>query len=292
MRKGESMLAKLKKETVDSIQYQLIKLSWNQFQAGPESLDKKTLEKLNGQAEAAEKLISLVIQSSAAKKHKVRKEELDVVIDTLKNQFDNIKSFKLSLTQQGLTELQLRQSIYQDLLCEKVIEAQSGDYPRITEDEAIDYYQKNQDKFTHPERRKVSHILITINEDFPENRRGAVMLKMTELRAQLLNHITQFPDIALSASECPSALNNGLIGTVSRGQLYPELDNVLFLMQADTISSIVESEVGLHLLLCHDIIPAGRQSQQDALPIISEQINTHRRKKSEKKYLNSLLQKS
>lgn len=284
------MLAKLQKETADSVRYQLIKLSWNQFQAGPESLDEKMLEKLNGQAQAAEKLISLVLQSPDAKKHKVRKEELDLVIDTLKSQFDNLKSFKLSLKQQGLTELQLRQAIYQDLLCEKIIEAQSCDYTRVTEAEAIDYYQKNVESFTHPERRKVSHILITINEDFPENKRGAVMLKMSELRAQLLNNISQFPAMALSSSECPSALNEGLIGTVTRGQLYPELDKVLFLMQAETISSIVESEVGLHLLLCHEIISAGRQSQQDAVPVISEQINAHRRKKREKKYLSSLLQ--
>lgn len=284
------MLAKLQKKCADSVRYQLIKLSWDQFQAGPESLDKDIVAKLQGQAEVAEKLISLVLQSADAKKHKVGKEELDLVIGTLKSQFDNLKSFKLSLKQQGLTELQLRQAMYQDLLCDKVIEAHSCDYTRVTEDEAIDYYQNNLDKFTHPERRKVSHILITINEDFPENKRGAVMLKMSELRAQLLNNITQFAAMALSASECPSALNEGLIGTVSRGQLYPELDKVLFLMQAGTISSIVESEVGLHLLLCHEIFPAGRQSQEEATPIICEQINAHRRKKREKKYLSSLLQ--
>ncbi|WP_354624057.1 nitrogen fixation protein NifM [Psychromonas sp. MME2] len=283
------MCANVKNNSRVCLPYQRIKLAYHQFQVGPESLDESSSATIQKQAEAAEKLITLVLKSDVAKDYKVRDKEVDFVVETLQEQFDNRESYQLSLQLQGLSEQQLRQAISQDLLCEKVLDAQSRDYPAATEQEAINYYQNNSDKFSYPERRKASHILITINDQFPENRRAAVMLKITDIRAQLMNNLGEFATIALSESECPTALNNGLIGTVSRGQLYPELDKVLFLMQEETISSIVETEIGLHLLLCHEIIPASRQSQDDAVPIIQAQINAHRRKKCERKWLSSLL---
>ena len=90
-------------------------------------------------------------------------------------------------------------------------------------------------------------------------------------------------------SECPTSLNKGLIGDVCRGQLYPELDSALFNMEADCISSIIETEIGFHLLFCHNIFSAGEMKKEVALKEIQVQLNQHRQKKYEKKWLKSLL---
>lgn len=282
------MLRKAQGKSAVSLTYQLIKLAWDHAQCEPQALDPITLEKIKAQAKVAQALMIAVLNSAAAKKQKVRDQEVDVVVEQLQAQFETPISFDLSLKRQGLSKQQLQQAIYQDLLCEKTIAAQSQDYRAATEQEALDYYQQNKAKFMQAERRKVSHILITINDQYPENKRGAVILKLTELRTKLLNKLDKFAALALSHSECPTALNAGLIGTVTRGQLYPELDKTLFLMQAESMSGIVESEIGLHLLLCHEIFPAHQQLQKEALPLIREQLNAHRRKKCERKWLSSL----
>lgn len=282
------MSAKYQSNLPVNRQYQLIKLAWSNYQSAPEALDPEPLEKVQQQAKAAEQIMTAVLSSVEAENEEVLDQEVEFIFEQLQEQFDSQESFALSLEQQNLSELTLKQAIYQDLLCEKTIDAQSQNYTAATEQEALDYYLNNREKFQHPERRKVSHILITINDQYPENRRPQAESRIKGIRKQLLNDINKFPQLAAKYSECPTSLNEGLVGAVSRGQLYPELDLVLFNMQAQRISSVVESEVGLHLLLCHEIYPAGETSQADAVEEILKQLNQHRKKKCEKRWLSSL----
>lgn len=270
-------------------QYQLIKLAWNHSQRAPEDLEPSLLEELNQQADVALRLMTAVLGSPEAKKLEIKEQEIDFVFEQLKDQFDNEESFDLSLEQQQLSLEALKQAIFQELLCEKTIDSQSQGYQQATEQEALTYYQKNKERFKHPERRKVSHLLITIDNESTENRRDTAERRIEGIRKQLLNDIGKFSEMAAKYSECPTSLNEGVVGTVSRGQLYPELDLVLFNIMPNRISSIVESELGFHLLLCHEVYPAGETPQSEAIKEITKQINQHRKKKCEKKWLSSLL---
>lgn len=272
-----------------NFQYQLIKLTWAQYQTSPESVDASCLTKLKQQAKAAQNIMMAVLSSDAAKDHSVITEEVDFVFEQLVSQFDHPENFRLSLKEQKLTEKDLQQAIYQDLLCEKIIDVQSQNYKVATKQEALDFYEKNKQQFMHPERRHVSHILITINDEYAENKKGNALLRINALRAKLVNKPENFAKQALSHSECPTALNDGVVGTVTRGQLYPELDKVLFAMQEGSMSSVVESEVGYHLLYCHEIYPAFESPKEEALTEICKQLNQHRKSKCEKKWLSSLL---
>jgi len=71
-------------------------------------------------------------------------------------------------------------------------------------------------------------------------------------------------------SECPTALQGGDLGTVPRGALYPELDAVLFTLKKREVSTVVESEIGLHILLCKQIHAAETLSLAKATPKIRE----------------------
>ena len=283
------MSAKYQSDLPVNLQYQLIKLAWSNYQSSPEALAPEALEKVEQQAKVAQKIMTAVLGSQEAKDEQVKEQEVAFIFEELQKQFDSIESFDLSLKQQGLSEQQLQEAIYQDLLCEKTIASQSQDYPAATEQEAQEYYQKNRERFLQPERRKVSHILITVNDEYAENTRPKALKKIEKLSKRLKHHIAEFPNLALQHSECPTALNNGFIGDVSRGQLYPELDAVLFNMKANRVSSIIESEIGFHLLLCQEIFPAGEIGEADAIKEFSKQLNQHRQKKCEKKWLSSLL---
>ena len=62
-----------------------------------------------------------------------------------------------------------------------------------------------------------------------------------------------FASLAEVHSECPSALEQGLLGEVERGKLYPELDAVLFRLAAGQFGGPVETELGFHLIFCERI---------------------------------------
>ena len=283
------MLVKAPTKIVVNLQYQLIKLAWNHYKSAPESLEPEVLAKLEQQALVAQKIMTEVLACQEAKQEQVKDQEVLFLFEQLQQQFDDLASFELSLKEQGLTEQTLQEAIYQDLVCEKTMATQSQGYPAVTEEEALTYYQNNKERFLQPERRKVSHILVTINDEYAENERHKALAKIEKLGNRLKHHIKDFANLALQHSECPTSLNKGLIGDVSRGQLYPELDAVLFNMQAGRISSVVETEIGFHLVFCQEITPAGEISEADALKEITNQLNTHRQKKNEKKWISSLL---
>jgi len=283
------MLVETPTKIVVNLQYQLIKLAWNHYKSAPETLDPEVLAQLEQQALVAQAIMTEVLASEEAKQEQVKNQEILFLFEQLQQQFDDLASFELSLAEQGLTEQTLQQAIYQDLLCEKTMATQSQSYLPASQQEALAYYESHQARFLQPERRKASHILITINDQYTENKRENALAKMEKLSKRLKHHIKDFANLALQHSECPTSLNQGLIGDVTRGQLYPELDEVLFHLQPGHISAVVETEIGFHLLLCQQIIPAGEINKQEAIKEITSQLNLHRQKKAEKKWVSHLL---
>jgi len=285
------MLAKAPINSEVKLKYQQVKLAWQLYKKTPEELDAETFAKLEKQAMLAQQITEMVIATPEAANEQVKELEIQERYDEIVGHFDNVESFLVTLKGQGLTEESLRVELYHMLLCEQTLATQSQDYPKVTEQEALSYYENNLDRFLQPERRKASHILVTINDEYEENERPKAQAKIEKLASRLKDHINDFANLALQHSECPTSLNNGLIGDVSRGQLYPELDLVLFNMQVNEISSVIETELGFHLIVCHEILPAGEIEKQDALQQITTQLNEHRQKKLEKKWISNLFAK-
>src|SRR5690606_29960784 len=91
---------------------------------------------------------------------------------------------------------------------------------------------------------------------------------------------TSFADLAMRHSECPSALEGGLLGKVRRGQLYAALDEALFRLMPGEMSGIVESPLGFHLLHCDEVIPARVIGFDEAAPIIRRRLQDKARREA------------
>lgn len=139
------------------------------------------------------------------------------------------------------------------------------------------FYLLHRQRLRRPETRRLRHILITLNDDYPDNRRPRVEARLAAMRHSLLDDPGSFAELALKHSECPTALHQGLIGAVPRGQLYPELDAVAFALQAGELSAITESPMGLHLLLCEAIEAERELSLDEAAPFIRRHLEQGRR---------------
>ncbi|MCG8122676.1 MAG: peptidylprolyl isomerase, partial [Candidatus Thiodiazotropha taylori] len=124
--------------------------------------------------------------------------------------------------------------------------------------------------------------------DFPVNTRSAAYSRMEKVIEKLAGRVNRFDQFAKRYSECPTAMEGGKLGEISRGQLYEALDAELFNMQLDEISPIVESDMGLHILYCEKIKPAKRVPLSKAAPRIREILTERQRRNCQKSWLNSL----
>ncbi|NNJ98543.1 MAG: nitrogen fixation protein NifM, partial [Gammaproteobacteria bacterium] len=153
----------------------------------------------------------------------------------------------------GLNEEILRNALVRELMFNAVMARVSSKTPAVSDLDIEVFYQLHSDRFMHQETRKARHILVTLNQEFPENTYDSAMQRLKPLVDKLRRNPGRFKDLARKHSECPTALEGGKLGELSAGKLYPELDTALFAMQEGEISDIIETEIGLHILYCEKI---------------------------------------
>jgi peptidyl-prolyl cis-trans isomerase C len=174
--------------------------------------------------------------------------------------FDEPAELEADLARNGLDIAALKQALRRELTFDAVMRRIGSRYSAVTETDARIFFELHHDRFQTPERRTARHILITVNDDYAENTADASASRAARLAAKLHaesgNTLQRFARLARRYSECPTAMEDGKLGDIQRGQLYPEVDAVLFALAEGEASEPVASEIGYHILLCERISPA------------------------------------
>ncbi|WP_035477014.1 nitrogen fixation protein NifM [Aliagarivorans taiwanensis] len=267
--------------------YLQMKVAIERFEQVPNALPPQQKIEVERIAERLLKLQRRVLQSPEASMLYLGEQELDVALDKIRGQFDSEQAFEQALHNNALDQDDLRQAVKDELLCDAVLEYACKDIAPISEQRALEFYQQHPDKFTQPARCRASHILITINDDFPENREQAAWQRIMTLAEQADS--SNFSQLALRHSECPTAMNGGELGWVEGGQLFPALDKCLFRLSEGELSPVLRSEIGFHLLLCHQQQPAHCVEFEHAKAQIQDKLYAQQRKQRQRVWLASLM---
>jgi peptidyl-prolyl cis-trans isomerase C len=150
------------------------------------------------------------------------------------------------------------------------------------------YYHYHLDQFHRPETRTARHILVTVNDDLPENGREAALARIEAVAARLAKDPKRFEEQAIKHSECPTALNGGLLGEVRAGQLYPELDAALFRLEPMQLSGVLTSPMGFHIVRCDAVSPAGPVPLEQVREKIRDHLQEKRRQTCIRAWLKTL----
>lgn len=199
-------------------------------------------------------------------------------LETIAARYGDGDEFQADLAANGLTERTLRAALWRQLQVEAALERVSSRAARVSDLDVTLYYYLHRERFVQPETRTARHILITVNDDFPENAPAEARGRLQRIRERLLGKPNRFAEQATKHSECPTALHGGLIGRLPRGQLFETVDAALFALGEGELSDIVESPMGFHLVLCERIHAAGPVPLADARPKILARLRERRRK--------------
>ena len=216
----------------------------------------------------------------------VPEKELDHAIEEIYKQIPEEFNIEDILEENGLNQISLRKAVELDLRVSAVLNYIAEQEPEVTDVDAEIFYEMHNDRFLIPEQRKTRHMLVTINDEFKENSREEAYSRIVKVQQELTKKPSKFAKLAKRISECPTAIEEGVLGVVSAGQLYPEIDEVLFSMKKGQISKVVESTLGYHVLACDDIIPARMTPFND----VKEKIKLALRKRNQRKAQRQWLQ--
>jgi peptidylprolyl isomerase/peptidyl-prolyl cis-trans isomerase C len=268
--------------------YALLRAALALFKKTPDELQADELRQAAAQAVNEFKIENRILNAPEAGAVIISDKELQAAYQEIRDRYVDDEAFFSDLEKNHLDKDSLNAALYRQCRVNVVMELIASRAPDVNDVEIGLYYHLHPEQFNLPERREACHLFISINPDYPENTRAAAWSRMQELKAKLHKKPYKFAELALKHSECPTALQGGVLGIVPRGKLYPELDAVLFSIKAGEISDIVESEIGFHLVLCKQIQRAETLSLQKATPKIRELMLERSRRTCQRAWLASL----
>ncbi|MGZ8186647.1 MAG: nitrogen fixation protein NifM [Methylobacter sp.] len=268
--------------------YNLLRAALILFKKSPAELAEPELKQAKIQALNEFKIESRVLNAPEAAAVIITGQELQQAYQEIRNRYDDEAIFLSDLEKNQLNKASLMAALHRQCQVNTVLELIASHAPAISDVEIGIYYHLHAEQFHRPERREASHIFISINPDYPENTLETALLRAQELAEKLHKKPYKFADLALRHSECPTALQGGVLGTVSRGTLYPELDTVLFNLKQGEVSAVVKSEIGFHVLLCKNIQKAETLSLAKAIPKIRQLMKERARRTCQRAWLAGL----
>lgn len=188
--------------------------------------------------------------------------------------------------------------------------AESVAKPAVTDAEVKKYYQENLSKFIHPETVKVSHIFVLANrqqikntiitqpenfslkgDDIQMKVQQELSLRMDKAK-KLLAEIKGSPDLFKkvareNSDDKTSSDKGGDLGYVNRSQMSDEIARVVFSIKPNTVSKVVPTQNGFHILLVTDKKPA----TTDSIDKVKAQIVATLEAEKQKEILDNLATK-
>ncbi|MEA3305903.1 MAG: peptidylprolyl isomerase [Candidatus Omnitrophota bacterium] len=241
--------------------------------------------------EAEEVLLNQLIDDklilSEAKKKGVgaTDEEIDSKLQTVRDRFESEKQFRDALASQNMPLSGLRENFKNEIIKSKLIRKEVGWKVIITPLEVKQYYDAHIDDFKESERAVVFNILIKQDSaGMTDEKAGFLIGKIHGL----LEDGGDFKELAIEYSHGPNAKDGGNLGLVKKGQMFEEIDEVIFSLKEGEISGIVKSPLGYHLF---KVTEKYRGNVKDFYAVnseIEELIYKKKIEKSFKKWLKEL----
>ncbi|MEC5320307.1 nitrogen fixation protein NifM [Brenneria populi subsp. brevivirga] len=265
--------------------YCRLKLSLSLYHCPPWQLGTAQQAAFAGQLQRQWRLEAAIREQARRQGIQADREGIVAAQYALRTFFDNEHAWKEALRRAGVDEAGRRQAMAHEAILSAALEQAANRAPSVDEREIETWYQHNTHRFQQPEQRLAHHLLLVIDDAQANCDRVTVARRIAALQRRLQIDPRRFPRLAGRFSECPTALEGGKIGWVGRGVLYPALDAQLFSLDANDISPVVESPMGLHVLWCEAIRPAGELPKTDALAQIRRQWQEKRRRQYQRRWL-------
>ena len=200
---------------------------------------------------------------------------MDELAQAAKEQGVSFEDFKQNMRNQILTQLVIRDEVQPKI--------------QITKEEVKNYYEEHQKELEHPERVRLSEILVSTEKVQPGDQAGVAALgqKAQQLLVQVRGGAA-FDEIAKKNSDGPTAAQGGDLGYFKRGTLAKELEEKSFAMKAGDTSDVVRTKQGFLILKVTEHEAAGVPPLKEVEGQIGDQLYYQKLQPALRSYLTKL----
>lgn len=271
-----------------ALAYLELKTAHSLFGKSPTELADDERARVRNLADRQYGLEARVLRSPEAGDAMVPDVSLQAAFDEVHQRYSEEDEFLADLARNGLDHAGFMAALERELRVEAILEKVGSRATQVADIDVDLYYHYHPDQFRRPETRRARHILVTVNPEMPDNTAEVARARIEAIAARLTKSLKRFEEQALKHSECPTAMQGGVLGDVPRGQLYPELDAALFALQPGQLSGVLESPLGYHLILCEAITEQRVLSLNQARAPIREMLEQRRKRICQQAWLKQL----
>ncbi len=285
---GESIT---EKQVLSSINQLVMQLA-AQKQATPEQIQQKDTLYFR---EALDTLIgTILLKNEAQEKNLVAdKTKIEESLQSMRKRFQDESQFQQAIQQQGIKESDLRATIETDLLCRQVLELIAKDLPPVSDAEIQRFYETNRESFAEQEQRHAAAISLKVDKDATPEQKMAVRKRLETLLADIESKKITFAEAAIKESDDKAnSSRGGDIGFVKRGAMLKPLEDAVFATPAGSLTPILETEIGYHLIQVIEVRPMGIAPLETVKPKIKDLLERKAKQEATKKHLEKLKAKA
>lgn len=223
---------------------------------------------------------ALIDQEMVKRNIKVTKEDTDAALKEIIDKVGSKEKFNELLKQNGISSSQFKQDLVDEVKMKKLVNMISK--VSVSEADAKKFYSENLTKFKNPEKVRASHILISANPQeikekimsepankalSPEAIKAKVdaeiaikLEKAKKILAEVKKDPKSFAKVAKTESDdTNSAKQGGDLGFFGQQEMVEAFSKVAFSQKPNTISGIVQTPYGYHIILVKDRQSAGQE---------------------------------
>ena len=251
-------------------------------QMGNQTKDPNSFVMLMTKDRITNELIVKTILEQQIREHKitVSNDEIKAKRKEIADKIGSEDRLQEILKQNNVSESQLKEDLINEIKVDKLVTATAD--VKVSDKEISDFYNSNKASFDRPERVKASHILIEANPDkikqeiieadkngklSAEQIDAKVKAKMDEkmalakkVREEALKNPEKFAELAKKYSDDKvSAANGGDLGFFPKEAMVKPFADAVFSLKPDTISEVVVSDFGNHIIIVKDRAAKGLQ---------------------------------
>ncbi len=192
-------------------------------------------------------------------------------------QIKSDKDLEKLLAQEGMNLSDFRRRLLEYYAPRQVLDAEVRDRVSVGDAEVEAYYGEHGAEFDVPAEATFREIVLLAGGEDPGGRRA----EAERVRERAAAPGADFAALAREVSEAGTKEQDGLLGPVHKGDLLPELEEVVFRFPAGEVSPVVEMPYGFHIVR----VESRTETHRTGLDEVREEL---RRKLAEEKFRKAL----
>jgi peptidyl-prolyl cis-trans isomerase C len=235
--------------------------------------------------------IQILLQKSTDADRAEGKSKTDLQISNLLDRAGSQETFDRQLKAVGMTPEELRNKVMQEATATATLTRALG--ISVTDAEAKQYYTDHPADFEQPETVHVRHILLLTMD--PVTRAPLAADQMQAKRKQIddilkrVNAGEDFATLATQYSEDPGSKDKGgELPPFSHGEMVPQFEAAAFSMKTNTVSDVVTTDYGYHIIKLLDKTPAQKVDYSKVSDKIKDYLVQQKTQKLAPAYLDNL----